>query len=70
MRLKVIARLDGEVELAGDLVCIPEGGRVGASAAVEKRSNLETVIVTVYGHTVAVLQEVKTEMPDFTVLSG
>jgi site-specific DNA recombinase len=42
LRLKVIAHLDGEVELTGDLVCIPEGSQVGQSDAVEKCSNLAT----------------------------
>src|SRR5215213_7484357 len=42
LRLKVIAHLDGEVELTGDLVCIPEGSQVGQIDAVEKHSNLET----------------------------
>jgi translation initiation factor 2 beta subunit (eIF-2beta)/eIF-5 len=42
LRLKVVAHLDGDVELTGDLVCTPEGSQAGQSDAVEKRSNLET----------------------------
>ena len=40
LRLKVIAHLNGEVELIGDLVCIPDDDRIGESDAT--CSNLET----------------------------
>jgi hypothetical protein len=41
LRLKVIAHLSGDVELAGDLVCIPDGGKVGERDVVEVRSKGE-----------------------------
>ena len=42
LRLKVIAHLGGDVELAGDLVCIPDGGKVEEGDLVEERSKAET----------------------------
>ncbi len=42
LRLKVIAHLSGDVELAGDLVCIPDGGKVGEGDVVEVRSKGES----------------------------
>jgi site-specific DNA recombinase len=44
LRLKVIAHLGGDVELAGDLVCIPDGGKVGEGDVVEERSKVETTL--------------------------
>jgi hypothetical protein len=41
LRLKVIAHLGGDVELAGDLACIPDGAKVGEGDAVEVRSKGE-----------------------------
>jgi site-specific DNA recombinase len=41
LRLKVIANPTGDVELTGDLVCIPDGGQVGEGDAVEMRSKSE-----------------------------
>jgi hypothetical protein len=42
LRLRVIAHLSGDLELAGDLVCIPDGGKVEESDVGAERSNLET----------------------------
>ena len=42
LRLKVIAHLSGDVELAGDLVCIPDGGKVGEGDVGEERSKSVT----------------------------
>jgi hypothetical protein len=42
LKLKVIAHLSGDVELAGDLVCIPDGGKVGEGDVVEERSKSGT----------------------------
>jgi hypothetical protein len=42
LRLKVIAHLSGDVELAGDLVCIPDGGKVEESDVGEAHSKLVT----------------------------
>ncbi len=44
LRLKVIAHLSGDVELAGDLVCIPDGGKVGEGDVVEVRSKGERTL--------------------------
>jgi hypothetical protein len=41
LRLKVIAHLSGNAELAGDLVCILDGGKVGEDDVVEVRSKGE-----------------------------
>lgn len=45
LRLKVIARLDGCVELVGDLVRIPDGGKEEERDVVEKRSKSETTLL-------------------------
>ncbi len=42
LRLKVIAHLSGDIELAGDLVCIPGGGKGKEGNTIEERSTLET----------------------------
>jgi hypothetical protein len=42
LRLKVIAHLDGAVELAGDLVCILGDGEVKEGNMIEKSSSSET----------------------------
>jgi site-specific DNA recombinase len=42
LRLKVIVHLSGDVELAGDLVCIPDGGKVGEGDVGEERSKSVT----------------------------
>jgi hypothetical protein len=42
LRLKVIAHLDGDVELAGDLVCILGGGEGKEGNMIEKSSSVET----------------------------
>jgi hypothetical protein len=70
LRLKVIAYLSGDMEVAGDLVCIPDGGKVEESDVVEERSRSGTTSSTEYFHTVGALREVKRVRPDFSVLSG
>jgi hypothetical protein len=42
VRVEVTAHLNGDVELAGDLVCMPEGDKVGKSGVGEERSKSET----------------------------
>jgi site-specific DNA recombinase len=42
VRVEVTAHLNGDVELAGDLVCMPEGGKVGKGGVGEERSKSET----------------------------
>jgi hypothetical protein len=42
LRLNVSAHLSGDVELTGDLVCIPDGGKVEEGETGEERSKLET----------------------------
>ncbi|HEV2094720.1 MAG TPA: recombinase family protein [Rubrobacter sp.] len=42
LRLKVIAHLDGAMEVAGDLVCISGGGEGKGGNIIEEGSNLET----------------------------
>ena len=42
LRLKVIAHLDGAVEVAGDLVCISGGGEGKGRNMIEEGSNSET----------------------------
>ncbi len=42
LRLKVIAHLDGCLEVVGDLVCIPDGGKVEESDVAEERSKSGT----------------------------
>ena len=42
LRLKVIAHLGGDMELAGDSVCILGGGMGKEGCAAEERSNVET----------------------------
>jgi hypothetical protein len=42
LRLKVIAHLDGALEVAGDLVCISGGGEGKGGNMIEEGSNSET----------------------------
>ncbi len=42
LRLKVIAHLSGDVELAGDLTCILDVGKAGENDVAEECSKLET----------------------------
>jgi len=42
LRPKVIAHLGGDLELAGELICIPGSGMGKAGHAAKKRSNSET----------------------------
>ena len=42
LRLRVIAHLSGDLELTGDLVCIPDGAKVEESNVVEQRSKSGT----------------------------
>ena len=42
LRLKVTAHLSGDVELAGNLVCVPDGGKVEESDVGEERSKSGT----------------------------
>jgi hypothetical protein len=42
LRLKIIARPNGDVELTGDLVRIPEDGKLGQGEVVEERSKSVT----------------------------
>ena len=42
LRLRVIAHLGGDLELTGDLVCIPDGAKVEGSNVVGQRSKSGT----------------------------
>ena len=42
LKLRVIAHLSGDLELTGDLVCIPDGAKVEESNVVEQRSKSGT----------------------------
>jgi hypothetical protein len=69
LRLKVIAHLDGALEVAGDLVCISGGGEGKGGNMIEEGSNSETTPLRVLAHGERAAGG-QAGRPDFSVLAG